>query len=98
VSRNSFWQPPPHPLAIREWDDGFVVYNEATGDTHHLCALAGVVLLTLLDHPEGIRQVAVKAEIRRRVVVPDEASLDVEVEQVLSRLVQLRLASAVSLP
>ena len=89
------WQPSgPHLLAVREWDDEFVVYNEATGDTHHLGTLAGDVLLTLLDHPDGMAEPALIAETARHVVVPDRAELDAEIGHVLARLAQLRLAFA----
>ena len=89
------WQPSgPHLLAVREWDDEFVVYNEATGDTHHLGTLAGALLLTLLDHPDGIAEQALVAETAPHVVVPDGTGIDAEIGQVLARLAELRLAFA----
>ena len=89
------WQPSaPDLLAVREWDDEFVVYNEATGDTHHLGTLAGALLLTLLDHPDGIAEQALVAETMRHVVVPDGTALHAEIGQVLARLAELRLAFA----
>ena len=84
----------PHLVAVREWDDEFVVYNEATGDTHHLGTLAGALLLTLLDHPDGMAEHALVAATARRVVVPDGTVLDAEVRHVLARLAELRLAFA----
>jgi PqqD family protein of HPr-rel-A system len=93
VNPGASWQPPPrHSIAIREWDDEFVVYNGATGDTHHLATLAGDVLLTLLDHPDGIALRTLVDTTARRIAVPDGVSLDAEIDGVLARLAQLRLA------
>jgi PqqD family protein of HPr-rel-A system len=91
------WQaPPPHLVAVREWDDEFVVFNDATGDTHHLGTLAGTVLLVLLDHPDGLSPSALEDEVARRVDVPHDVTLDAEIRNVLDRLAEWRLATTVS--
>jgi PqqD family protein of HPr-rel-A system len=90
------WQaPPPHLVAVREWDDEFVVFNDATGDTHHLGTLAGTVLLALLDHPDGLSPSALEVEVARRVEIPHGVALDAEIRNVLDRLADWRLATAV---
>lgn len=81
---------------MREWDDEFVVYNDATGSTHHLTALGGDVLQTLLSHPSGIDARALVDILAKRIEVAPGVSLVVEVEAVLGKLRELDLASSVS--
>jgi PqqD family protein of HPr-rel-A system len=46
------WRVPPGSvLAWRAWDDEFLVYNTASGHTHHLNLLAGEALRSLEAEP-----------------------------------------------
>jgi PqqD family protein of HPr-rel-A system len=44
-------------LAWREWDGEFLVYNAASGQTHHLNLLAGEVLRSLEAAPGSVGEV-----------------------------------------
>jgi len=59
--------PERNGLAWRVWDDEFLVYNTASGQTHHLNFLAGEALRSLeaeaADISELIRRLAKKFEI-----------------------------------
>jgi PqqD family protein of HPr-rel-A system len=46
------WRVPPgNMLSWRVWDDEFLVYNAASGQTHHLNFLAGEALRSLEAEP-----------------------------------------------
>ncbi len=48
----AIWRvPPENLLAWRVWDDEFLVYNNASGQTHHLNFLAGEALRSLEAEP-----------------------------------------------
>ena len=48
----TIWRVPPgNMLAWRGWDDEFLVYNTASGQTHHLNFLAGEALRSLVAEP-----------------------------------------------
>ncbi len=48
----TIWRVPPgNMLAWRVWDDEFLVYNTASGQTHHLNFLAGEALRSLVAEP-----------------------------------------------
>jgi PqqD family protein of HPr-rel-A system len=50
--RETVWGVPPQSrLAWRVWDDEFLVYNTASGQTHHLNFLAGEALRSLEAEP-----------------------------------------------
>ena len=59
--------PPANMLVWREFDDEFLVYNSASGQTHHLNLLAGEALCSLeaeaAQTQELIRRLADKFEI-----------------------------------
>jgi PqqD family protein of HPr-rel-A system len=91
------WRPAARDaLALREWDDEFVVYNDATGSTHHLTALGGDVLQTLLSHPSGIDEHALVDILATRIDAAPGVSLAAEIEAVLDKLRELDLALSVS--
>ena len=97
MNRPPLWRPAARDaLALREWDDEFVVYNDATGSTHHLTALGGDVLQALLSHPSGIEAHALVDILAQRIEVAPGLSLAAEVESVLGKLRELDLASSVS--
>jgi PqqD family protein of HPr-rel-A system len=97
MRRASLWRAAePRALAWREWDGEFVVYNDATGSTHHLSALGGDVLRTLLAHAAGIEMAALVREIAQRVETSEHSALPAEVERTLAQLAELRLAACAS--
>jgi len=59
--------PDANALAWRVWDDEFLVYNTASGQTHHLNFLAGEALRSLeaeaADISELVRRLANQFEI-----------------------------------
>ena len=61
--------PPENMLSWRMWDDEFLVYNTASGLTHHLNFLAGEALRSLEAEPgsasELVRRLAEQFEIAR---------------------------------
>jgi PqqD family protein of HPr-rel-A system len=94
VHRPPSWRPwSPHALHWRQWDDEFVVYNDATGSTHHLTTLGGDVLLALLNHPAGIEMSTLVLELEQSIEVTDDVSLADEVARVLALLGELQLAT-----
>ena len=48
--------PSANLLAWRVWDDEFLVYNAASGQTHHLNLLAGEALRSLEVEPAATRE------------------------------------------
>lgn len=92
----SWRAPEPHAIAWREWDDQFVVYNHATGNTHQLSAFGGEVLLALLRRPSGIDVPELVREIADRVETAENTDLAAEIERALAELAELRLAACSS--
>jgi PqqD family protein of HPr-rel-A system len=76
-------------LAWREWDDELVVYNELTGNTHHLNAFGSIVLLTLVANPAGLDIATLMHAIEARVELEPGTSL--EAENALMQLAALQL-------
>jgi PqqD family protein of HPr-rel-A system len=88
------WRPAASSaMTWRRFDDELVVYNDATGDTHHLSALGSDVLLALLRHPQGIAMDDLVRDITTRVEVSDNVDLGDAITRALSELALLRLAS-----
>jgi PqqD family protein of HPr-rel-A system len=65
--RKRWTVPDANALAWRVWDDEFLVYNTASGQTHHLNFLAGEALRSLeaeaADGCELVRRLADQFEI-----------------------------------
>jgi PqqD family protein of HPr-rel-A system len=90
----SLWRTPaPDAVVWREWEGEMVVYNHLTGNTHHLNALGGMVLSSLLRHPGGIALSALVHAIADDVGMAPDPELRSGVERALSELAELRLAS-----
>jgi PqqD family protein of HPr-rel-A system len=80
-------------LAWREWDDEIVLYDDTTGDTHHLDSLGTAVMLALLRHPEGMRVTALAGYINALFERDGVRQTAVELEPVLAELAKLKLAT-----
>jgi PqqD family protein of HPr-rel-A system len=88
------WRPLfPGTLAWREWDDELVVYNDATGNTHHLSPIASAVLLALAPHRDGIDTPALVRLVEDRSEPSEHARLPVEVGRTLDELERLQLVA-----
>jgi PqqD family protein of HPr-rel-A system len=58
AEKATVWRVPPgNSLSWRVWDDEFLVYNTASGQTHHLNFLAGEVLRSLEAEPGSVNEV-----------------------------------------
>lgn len=96
MSTGCLWQArQPQALCWREWDDEVVLYNDATGSTHHLSSLGGEVMLALLRHLPGLEMSALVRVIDERVELPDGMDVAAEVSRVLGELAELQLAACV---
>jgi len=95
MNRVSLWRvASPQAIAWREFDDELVIYDNATGDTHHLGALGGHVLLMLLRHPSGVAMPGLVREILDSAEITDNALLAGQIERTLSELAELRLVTS----
>lgn len=83
----------PSAISWREWGDGVVLYNDATGHTHQLSPLGSEVMFALLRHPEGIRAPSLVDEISTRADASPFPSLPEEIERVLDELLKLKIAT-----
>lgn len=94
MSRATPWRAvAPQAIAWREWDDELVVYDDVTGNTHHLAPLGGKVLIALLTHPSGIELPALVQVVADAAGIPDAQLLAPNVEEALTELAGLELAA-----
>ncbi len=63
---------PEAALKWRSWNDEFVVYNDLTGDTHRLDAVAARVLQELSRHPATLDEVVSRLSADLGVEPDDE--------------------------
>ena len=76
------WQVPrENMLTWRVWDDEFLIYNTASGQTHHLNLLAGEALRSLEVEPAQTR------ELVRRLAHEFEIAEDSPPLQMIDRLI-----------
>ena len=77
------WRVPrENMLAWRVWDDEFLVYNTASGQTHHLNFLAGEALRSLEAEPGSA------SELVRRLADQFEIAEDIPPLQMIDRLIR----------
>ena len=50
-------------LVWRDWGDEVVVFDERNGSTHLLTSEAGVVLASLIEHPDGLAPEQLRREV-----------------------------------
>jgi PqqD family protein of HPr-rel-A system len=81
----------PEAIAVREWDDELVVYNDSTGHTHHLAPFGGKVLLALLDNPAGLNLPELIESVAAAVQISEAKVLAPVVEEALEELARLDL-------
>jgi PqqD family protein of HPr-rel-A system len=81
--------PKQNELAWRVWDDEFLVYNTASGQTHYLNLLAGEALLSLEAEP------ARTGELVRRLAdqfgIPEDSPPLQMIDRLISELDELGL-------
>lgn len=82
-------------IAIREWDEELVVYNDLDGATHHLAPLGGKVLLALLERPSGSNAIDLTARVGMLIGIADADVLAPAVEEALDELLRLDLIARV---
>jgi PqqD family protein of HPr-rel-A system len=73
-----------HELMWSSWDDEFVVYRVASGDTHQLSPLAVEVLHVLQQAPVSLKQLT--EHIAAALQVPCDDALMVYVDEILDSL------------
>ena len=97
MNRDPLWRPlAPEALASRSWDDEILVYNDVTGNTHHLSVLGRAVMMSLLSHPSGIALTALVRGIADDAGTAADDELVEAVERTLAHLAELSLAAAVT--
>lgn len=97
MNSDPFWRLiAPDALASRSWDDEIVIYNDVTGDTHHLSVLGHAVIMMLASHPSGIALAALVRGIADDAGTSADGELVEAVERTLAHLAESRLATAVS--
>jgi PqqD family protein of HPr-rel-A system len=83
----------PQALAWRRFDDEVVIYNDATGSTHQLGALAGEIMLSLIQNPSGMDLYALVRDLTARVELAGDLDVATEVQRALDGLSELHLAA-----
>ena len=86
---------PPEAIALREWDDELVVYNDGNGNTHHLAPVAGKVLLALLHKPTGLDELELIDSVGAMTEIDEASVLAPVVEEALHELGRLGLVACV---
>lgn len=85
------WRVPPgQALQHRAWEDGFVVFNNLSGDTHLLCEGEMQLLLAVAAQPGDTA--AVTARLRASLGLDDQEAGDIPA--MLSDLLALSLVEA----
>lgn len=96
VVREPVWHAvAPGALAVREWDDELVVYNDLDGHTHHLAPLGGKVLLALLEHADGLTDATLAVRVGELLAIDEVQVLAPAVEEALDELGKLGLIAPV---
>jgi len=83
----------PRAIAWRRFDDEVIIYNDATGSTHQLGALAGEVMISLLQNSSGLAFPALVDDLTSRIEVVGSVDVAAEIQRALDELSELQLAS-----
>ena len=95
MGQDLIWRPVlPEAICWRSWDDELVLYNDATGATHHLDPLGSEVMRALLARPRGISEADLASNLAPLVDSAEEAVLRAQISQTLIKLDELQLAAA----
>jgi PqqD family protein of HPr-rel-A system len=78
-----------HPLAMRSWDDEFVVYHHLSGDTHLLGWAAGQLLTQLQQAPADA--VTLSAALATQLGIVPDPQFKIQIETLLTELAALAL-------
>ena len=90
----SYWHAAmPYALAWRRFDEEVVIYNDSTGSTHQLGALAGEVMISLLQNSSGLAFPALVDDLTSRIEVVGSVDVAAEIQRALDELSELQLAS-----
>jgi hypothetical protein len=84
----------PRAIHYREFEDEVVVYNGATGSTHHLTPVGRAVLMALLQHPEGLESLDLFRMLH--VAVEHAEPIGDGFERTLEALMDLELVDCVT--
>jgi PqqD family protein of HPr-rel-A system len=76
-------------LLWRCWDDEYVVYNTASGDTHLLNRVAAETLLLLEQSPSDAQDLTV--QVARKLALQPSEELGQQLEQLLTQFEELGL-------
>lgn len=82
-------------IAVREWDDELVVYNDLDGATHYLAPLGGKVLLALLERPSGFDASDLTARVGVLIGIDDAEVLAPAIDEALDELLRLDLIARI---
>jgi PqqD family protein of HPr-rel-A system len=93
--RDTIWHLAAHDLQWRGWDDQWIVYHAASGDTHLLSLVAGEVLQALQQTPSSVATLAEQVAASLKVSAGQEEELFEQVERLLQELESLGLVEAV---
>jgi PqqD family protein of HPr-rel-A system len=83
----------PYALAWRRFDEEVVIYNDSTGSTHQLGALAGEVMISLLQNASGLAFPALLDDVTSRIDFAGSIDVAAEVQRTLDELSDLQLVS-----
>ncbi len=81
-------------LRWRSWDGDHVLYHGASGDTHHVSAVAAAALRYLETQPAGIEQLS--RHLERQLGLEAGPEFVGQLEQMLGRFDELGLVEVVS--
>lgn len=84
---------PAFPLAVRHWDDDYLVYHPGSGDTHLLDAGRYLLLAQLDREPASAAEIA--GRLAAQLELPDDSDFTEQVETLLSDLYGLGLVEKV---
>lgn len=85
----------PDSIAMQEWDDELVVYNDLDGNTHHLAPVGGKVLRALIEKPAGLNANELIARVGTLIGIDEADVLAPAVDDALDELTRIGLIVAV---
>lgn len=75
------------PRCVRNWDDGTVLYNALSGETHVLGPLAGMALRAITEAPASTD--AIRALLTSELPEADPERLRAELDDLLTEMARL---------